>query len=100
MAVAGLVGRQMQSARERHRVRQRRLDLSGLARVEQPMRDAERGQNHGRTAAAVAFVVGLKNLQNAAAVAVVANAGLLPERDETGLAVMGDALHARLVVRE
>ena len=90
----------MQAARERHRVRERRFDQFRFAGIDEPMRNVERFQHAGRAAAALKFLVGAKNLQHAASAVVIGDADLLAQRDQARLAVVGDALHARLVVRK
>ena len=98
MAVAGLVVRQVQAAGQRHRrFRQGRFDRDGISGIDNAMRDIEGLQDLGGAQSRREFVLGLENLQHAAAAVIVGDPGLLAQLHQAGLAVMRDALHPRLV---
>ena len=76
------------------------LDLPRTGRIHHAMGNAERRKHPGRPGPDVDFFLGPKDLQNAARAMVISYAGVGTKRNQTGLAVMRDALHSLLVLRE
>src|SRR5262249_1997889 len=101
VAVAGLVAGKMQTADQLHGGGpQRRLNRQNLLRVDHAVRDAELGEDARGFLHTGKLLLGAEELQHASFAVVEGDARVRNQLFEARLAVMSDALHARLVARE
>ncbi len=98
-AVAGLVVRQVQRARERRDRVQRHFHRARLVAAQQPVRDAQFGEHLARCRRTLDLLLGPEQLQVARGLLVVERVQLA-QRADLLLAVEGEPLHARLVAGE